>query len=568
MNQTKSHEWVVSGPWYRWRSQEDPGWGKSSRPIFQKYAASDFVTRFLENPQRSLRYSDKDFVHSVQTLPSSQRSKKHLSSTVYRKNQQLNRRKLFLDTHSRFYLVVCELHCDAAGLPNVPHRSVCEAGFVVRRRKVPIPQAVRADLENVLRKLRLARHRLAKLGTLPDSSVEPDCKPEQKLSTAWQSARHHRYDQLQQQLSSARGELQELIQRNQLQLDVQGWFPSETDGIGDWRSLGSSPDDELPQRIHEEVLPLYPLIPDPGVRNHSSGKSSLWFGVVPTGSSDTSPAGIPRFDDREAYEVRCFVRQRRDDCPPSSSRRSCSGNTVWSAATETYQLAAHFDLDGTSNHRTTIQMPDLPALRAQVSSDDFRMGDGVGVALVSPSDSELEFGVNSDGTVGDTAVAANPSICMFAIPLITIVATFLLRLVLPIVVFMFQLWFLLKLRFCILPTFSIDADLALQLQTELDVEVSAEADLSADLQADISGAVDAMFSGQPETAKGIKDLDPRAQGQLLLDLSTDFSQDAPPSFVDNLQAPPPTQPAILPGVLPSAMAALDYYPILTEVPPR
>ena len=46
-------------------------------------------------------------------------------------------------------------------------------------------------------------------------------------------------------------------------------------------------------------------------------------------------------------------------------------------------------------------------------------------------------------------------ICSFAIPLITIVAFFVFSLFLPIVVFVFQLWFLLTLRFCIPPDVNV-----------------------------------------------------------------------------------------------------------------
>src|SRR5213075_307178 len=48
-------------------------------------------------------------------------------------------RKLYLATHKRFYLVVCELHCDTIGFPNAARTDACEAGFVVRKR-VPAPR--------------------------------------------------------------------------------------------------------------------------------------------------------------------------------------------------------------------------------------------------------------------------------------------------------------------------------------------------------------------------------------------------------------------------------------------
>ena len=50
------------------------------------------------------------------------------------------------------------------------------------------------------------------------------------------------------------------------------------------------------------------------------------------------------------------------------------------------------------------------------------------------------------------------AICSFAIPLITIVATFVFKLFLPILVVLFNLWFLLKLRFCIPPSVELGGD--------------------------------------------------------------------------------------------------------------
>ena len=69
-----------------------------------------------------------------------------------------------------------------------------------------------------------------------------------------------------------------------------------------------------------------------------------------------------------------------------------------------------------------------------------------------------------------------PQICFFAIPLITIVAFFVLRLFLPILVFLFNLYFLLAFRFCILPSVSIDAGLDADLKLlpgGIDVDAAA-----------------------------------------------------------------------------------------------
>ncbi len=49
-------------------------------------------------------------------------------------------------------------------------------------------------------------------------------------------------------------------------------------------------------------------------------------------------------------------------------------------------------------------------------------------------------------------------ICSFSIPLITIVATFVFKLFLPIVMLVFELWFLLRLKFCIPPSIEVRRD--------------------------------------------------------------------------------------------------------------
>jgi hypothetical protein len=101
-------------------------------------------------------------------------------------------------------------------------------------------------------------------------------------------------------------------------------------------------------------------------------------------------------------------------------------------------------------------MPDLDALAAQAASMPMGAGAGVGpqtrsvafgnpVKFVTPKNSMLQFGVNDAGKAESSGLGG-PAICGFAIPLITIVATFVLRLFLPIVVFLFGLWWMLRLR--------------------------------------------------------------------------------------------------------------------------
>jgi hypothetical protein len=104
--------------------------------------------------------------------------------------------------------------------------------------------------------------------------------------------------------------------------------------------------------------------------------------------------------------------------------------------------------------------------------------------MTSPPSSSFEFEHTGDiPTDGD--VGAGEEICFFAIPLFTIVAMFLFKLFLPIVMLVFGLFWMLKLKFCIPPSI----DLELELTAELDVVPGGiEASLSVDI--DILPGVD------------------------------------------------------------------------------
>src|SRR5262249_2404532 len=145
--------------------------------------------------------------------------------------------------------------------------------------------------------------------------------------------------------------------------------------------------------------------------------------------------------------------RHKPDCPRRDQAPDCSGEIVWSEPSESYQLAAHNDLIGTAQRPVTIQMPDLAELAAQAAA--LPVNKFAPVKVVQPQ--SLNFDVN-DGKPSAKGVGI-PQICFFAIPLITIVAFFVLKLFLPIVVFLFGLFFLLQLKFCILPSASVSAGL-------------------------------------------------------------------------------------------------------------
>ncbi|EAR22008.1 hypothetical protein NB231_06456 [Nitrococcus mobilis Nb-231] len=556
---------MLVGPWYRWLQPGIPAAGRFSRPIFQKYAASDFVSRFLEEPQRSLIYRDEDFVHEVRANGASVYS---LSKKSYVKAQP-ELRKLFLDVHSRFYLVACELHCDAPGFPSVKREAVCEAGFVIRRRIVRVAPEARQELAEVQRQIAAARARIAKLRGASSFGG--------RLGRSFNGVCQDKLAKLQEEVKAGQRRLKELRRAEQIRYALEGWVPSQKSAdLGAWRAIETEP-----QIVTEAILPLYPLIPAESDTHHSAHKRSIWFGVVPTSGAATDEGGQPRFDERSVYQVHCFVRRHNPACPKTSARSDCKGELVWSTPTERYQLAAHFDLEGTSNRTVTVQLPDLNALEAQ--ADSLRPGQAAGVRMVSPPGSSLDFKVDGD----NTPTLADPkrprggaSICFFAIPLITIVAMFVLQLFLPIVVSLFQLWFLLLLKFCIPPAFSIDAGLAAAMELEgpeLDIEASVQAKIDAQGVLNIGGhtissveefkeLLKSKFDEKgdhlhPEVRQGLIDAfgdDLNALGKLALDMATDFSADAPPGLREALEEPDPATAAVK-GRLPSVTDKLVYY---------
>ena len=101
-----------------------------------------------------------------------------------------------------------------------------------------------------------------------------------------------------------------------------------------------------------------------------------------------------------------------------------------------------------------------------------------GVALPgTPAGTERSYNVFDNAA--DGGEMGGEAICSFSIPLITIIAMFVLSLFLPIVVFIFNLWFLLVFRFCIPPQIKVAAGLDAALavtppKIDLDAEFSVK----------------------------------------------------------------------------------------------
>lgn len=509
------HPWILAGPWYRWPQPDVPASGRVSRPVLQKYESANYVNDFLKDPQHSLKFLDpEDFAREarprVPALAPIGGKAQSLSKNVY---VSTGVRKLFLDSHKRFYLVVCELHCDAAGLPNVDRDQVCEAGFVVRRRIADVPNAAAPRTATLVQDLTRATAQMAQIDELPPG------KKAGPLAGARAAAAAQYY--------AATAELQGLARTYGIRLVVHGWIKSAFDRVGAWQEV-----DDMPQTVQEDILPLYPLIPDPRIKNHSGGGRTIYFGVVPTGSADTDATGNARYDDNSLYEVRCFVRHHDPRCPKRPGRRDCHGEVIWSQRSESYRLASHFDLAGTSNRPVTIQLPDIPALEAQVAA--LPVGQGAPVRMISPPGSP-DFKVD---TAKLKAIPKGPSaqICSFSIPLITIVATFVFKLFLPVVTFVLGLFFLLKLKFCIPPTVDLSGGIA------------------------VTAALDATFG--PEVVFGADGLDglntafaANVQADIAGGLATDFSVSVPPGVPVGA-----AKPGAASGQLPGITANLQFEP--------
>jgi hypothetical protein len=500
-------QWLLLAPWYRWRRQHVPDeqTARTTVPVLQKYDTSDCVNAFMKDPQHSLTFVEEDHVQYLERLPdlpplpapfvSHKRrlSDRHLVTT--------ETRKIYLDTHKRFYLVVCELHCDAPGLPCVDRKEVCQAGFVVRRRRVIFEKRGERSAVKHLRRIsaavvnmsivddftskpaRFARHE----GLGEETALVTDA-----LSEAAARARTH----ASQHLLSARQHLLSWAADYGARMLVEGWKPSEHEHVGDWHDISDATDVRP-----ETIYPLYPLIPDPTLAKHAGKGKTIYFGLLPTGGADADQFGNPRFDDQSLYEVHCFVRRHDPHCPRQSGKQDCHGPLTWSGATERYRIAPHFDLKGTSNRPVTILLPDIPTLQAQAAT--LKPGEGAPVKMVTPPGSSFVF--SQDGKIplpGAGSMGAAGEICSFAIPLITIVATFVLNLFLPIVVLIFGLWFLLKLKFCLPPSAAVQAQVTAELAllppgVDLSVDIDLKAGVAANtnLQAKLAADLNNQLGG-------------------------------------------------------------------------
>ncbi len=316
-------------------------------------------------------------------------------------------RKLYQPNHNRHYAVTIELFCDEAGYPRPSSTSGLEVGFVMRRiRQTIVPRG------SSIRELAVAVTK-NRMGT-DDFGVTFDHVPT---------------DSGEQERIVATFALTNRSVDVDLTRTEQAWI--EPVGMpGAWQDVSRG---EI-LAPNEEFLPMW-AIPTRADACVGAKTRSLWFGVIPTFSGDLDVDGHPKLEDTSMYVLRCVVRVK-----PARGHEDCPQQLYRSDMSEPFRLAAFFDSQGTQNRRSHIKMPDLRSLAANA-------GKGGGLTVETPPGSMLA--PSGDGTMptGKLTVGGGDN-CSFAVELFTIVAMFLFSLFLPIVTFVFQLWWMLLLKFC------------------------------------------------------------------------------------------------------------------------
>ena len=518
MMHSLERDWMIVAPWWQWTDPEsippgtlvtpDPIAGRLSRPVIQKYDSPNLVNDFIKNPQRCLTFVDDDLVHAVQprTGPSESLAGKLFRLGASKSGSSItdqqyvpdgtNTRKIFLNTHKRFYLVACSMHCDGPGFPKVAREKVCKAGFVVRRRALETPAGCVDEITPTVKTLATTRARLgrvnqlAELETVALAAVTGDANGGTFSSAKLESLVKTR-GSLQAIIAQERARFEEWVTKYHVVPELHGWFPSPKgfDKVGCWRKV----DEMLDEVGLESSFALYPLIPDKNDPDHAGQFGTIYFGMLPCSSHDCDEQGTARFDDREFYEVRCWVLRHKVPHDPDQAC-PCPDGIFWSLPTRPYKLASHFDLTGTSHQPVTIQLPDLNELAAQA-----RPATGVGFAKPVGS---LMISGDKDGKPINPGRSAAFEICFFPIPLITIVATFVFQLFLPVIMLIFQLWWMLALKFCIPPEISIGGGITAEIGISGEIGISADLNVDAQIEArigvDVKTLVAAAIGGDPD----------------------------------------------------------------------
>jgi hypothetical protein len=424
---------VLRAPWYvRERGELDVLQPEAFRPAIQMYDGTDFVKRLLKDPRDSLEFTDEDrWSYPVPVSLADQRKAEGRLRLATHQLVVTRMRKLYQPSHNRFYVVVVEVLCDEPGLPRAGRHDDFTVGFVMRRHHTSITGARRPTR-------RLARNLLRDLAARQGVPLDGSEPPEDVRDVWWAenagAAEFERFT----------GENRDLVDQLGIAHHHQGWIVPDGAPAG-WQDV----DGELPA-AHEQPLPMW-RIPRREDDCDAAATRSTWFGVVPTHSADhfaVEGTSFPKLDDHAVYDLRCFV-----TVIPPKGHEHCPPAVYGGRATRPFRLAAPMDPQGNSHRTTSITLPDLRRLAAQAGRP---MGPG-GVRITTPPNSQLVFnpfkGIPESGA---GAIGVGGGVCTFAFELFFIVAFFLFLLFLPVVVFAFQLWWMLALRFCLPPTGSLD----------------------------------------------------------------------------------------------------------------
>jgi hypothetical protein len=510
------HRYQFRAPWYaRERSQAGVFDARSRRPVLQKYDSTRFVQQVITDPRDSLAFTVDDvWSYPVPVaFPAPGRGRQKFATSCLVRTQL---RKLFQPGHDRFYLVVVELFCDQPGLPQAgSHRDV-DVEFVLRRRQTTV-KGNGSDVRKLARDLLVTTMRTQCKGVKVPLPIDGSTSDVADVWWADAAARERFAQDNGDVLTTAEAELSE-----------HGWLVDSTDGTGRW-----APPATQTQTLTEERHPMW-RVPDEAFGCDTARSRSLWFGVVPTYSAEhwrPDPHGRPepKLDEHAIYQIRTVVTPR-----PAEGHEHCPRTSDFSFPSEPFRLAAPYDPDGTKNHRTSISVPDFRTLAAKAGQGP---GPG-GLAINTPPGSQMRF--NPFGGVPKPGAGSmgNGGVCTFAFELFFIVALFLFLMFLPIVVFVFQLWWMLALRFCF-PRLQVQMDVLADFFADAHVDILAEA--KADVQVRV--AFDAVF------------------GVTVKSGSTD------PGIVDSLAASPQfANPAAAADLLDDLVSAVDPQTV-PEPPP-
>lgn len=424
-------------PWYeRTRQHLTVNDLAAKRPIIQKYDKTDFVNRIVKDPQDSLVFTDEDkWSYPVPvTLPGPGTGRQRFATS---RLVTTNLRKLYQPAHERFYTAVVELFCDAPGLPRAGKHDDLAVSFALRRRVTSV-HGQKSHIQKLARELMLgllaAQHSGSTLD-IPQGETAAVRKAKELVISdhedLWWGADDIARDRF---IHDHR----ELLQVIEPRTAVQAWVVDGATGVGRWADITSawSPDEK------EQRIPMFRLPAEPCDPNHTR---SLWFGFVPTYSAEhwNDPAkkgrSVPKLDERAIYQIVCIAEQKpkpgHEHCPPK----------IWeSTGSESFRLAAPYDPAGTKNRRVSISAPDLRLLAARAAGPS---GPG-GLSISTPPGSQFQFDPLKFATSPGGTAGGGGGVCTFAFELFFIVALFLFLMFLPIIVFAFQLWWLLALRFC------------------------------------------------------------------------------------------------------------------------